>query len=46
VKLSLWLLAALALFGAGCRQSNSPWYFARPIKAEAELLAEIDASAE
>jgi pyocin large subunit-like protein len=24
VKLSLWLLAALALFGAGCRQSNSP----------------------
>jgi pyocin large subunit-like protein len=24
VKLSLWLLAALALFGAGCRHSNSP----------------------
>ena len=22
--MSLWLLAALALFGAGCRQSNSP----------------------
>lgn len=24
VKLLLWLLAALALFGAGCRSSNSP----------------------
>jgi pyocin large subunit-like protein len=24
VKLSLWLLAALALFGVGCRHSNSP----------------------
>ena len=24
VKLSLWLLAALALIGAGCRHSNSP----------------------
>jgi len=24
VKLLLWLLAALALFGAGCRHSNSP----------------------
>jgi pyocin large subunit-like protein len=24
VKLSLWLLAALALFGAGCRSSNGP----------------------
>src|SRR5262245_21936502 len=24
VKLSLWLLAALALFSAGCRHSNSP----------------------
>jgi pyocin large subunit-like protein len=24
VKLSLWLLAALALFGVGCRHTNSP----------------------
>jgi pyocin large subunit-like protein len=32
VKLSLWLLAALTLFGVGCRHSNSPAPTQTPIQ--------------